>query len=272
MKRFIVFLVIVALLALGVFAPRISAVEVPVKFYLNGEGVYTPADNIEVSVVYDVGMENIASIKGGLFDSQDLYIAGYPLYGRNSIVIRFTSPYLQRRWGVYNNGVYQLLVSVALRDGTAISFRKTVFISDNTVQFFFTQCCPKEDSISLPLDTYLLSSISTVEEKLSSTPGILYDGTITFSDGTSKMYPGWETGCLSAVYTYYTKTAEGYQVKIRFSQWFAQGRPSQALLDEIVGGAVEKYQKGEMLYDLCNPDQTLYGSGQISMWVWPPTK
>lgn len=61
-------------------------------------------------------------------------------------------------------------------------------------------------------------------------------------------------------------------MKVRFSRWLCQGVPSQAFLDLTAKWAVERYQKGEMLYDLCNPGETLYGSGQLSMWVWPPTK
>jgi hypothetical protein len=275
MKRIIVLFVVIALLTLGIFSPRASvsaATEVPVKFYLNGEGVYTPADNIEVTLTYDAGMENIQAIRGGLFNSQDLFLAGYPLYGKNNTTVKIPSSYLTRVWNRYGNREYQLLLSVAMKDGTAVSYKKTVFISDNIVQFFFVQCCPQEDRANFPLGTYALSSISKIKEELRRPYDGGYDGTVAMIDGKSTVYHGKATGCLSAVYTYYTKTADGYRVKIRFSQWLAQGRPSQALLDMYINGAVERYKKGEILYNLCNPGQVLYGSGQISMWVWPPTK
>ena len=160
---------------------------------------------------------------------------------------------------------------MALRDGTAVSFKKTVFICDNTVQFFFVQCCPIEDRANFDLGTYTLSSISKITEELRRPYDGGYDGTVTMVNGESIVYHGKATGCLSAVYTYYTTTADGYKVKVRFSRWLAQGVPSKELLDLTAKWAVERYQKGEMLYDFCNPGETLYGSGQISMWVWPPT-
>jgi hypothetical protein len=272
MKRFIVlFVVVVMMMTLGIFSPRVSAAEVPVKFYLNGEGVYTPGDAIEVIFSYDSGKESVDYIKGGLFNSQDLVLAGYPLFEKNLLTIKIPATYVQRIWKIRGNGEYTLLLSVALRDGLAVSFKKTIFISDSTVQFFFTQCCPEKDRAEFAINTYTLSSISKVKEELSKLPGILYDGTVTFFDGTSQIYHGKENGCLSAVYTYFTTTAEGYRVKIRMSQWLAQGKPSQELLDETVHWAIEKYQKGEPLYRFCDEGTTLYGSGQLSMWVWPPT-
>jgi hypothetical protein len=272
MNKAIVLILVVMLLTLGVFSPKVSAaVEVPVNFYLNGEGVYTPEDSVEIIFKYGEGMENIQAIRGGLFNSQDLFLRGYPLYGKDTILVTIPASYLKRVWNRYGNGEYQLLLSVALKTGAAISFKKSIFISDNTVQFFFVQCCPVEDRANLNWGTYTLSSISKITEELRRPYDGGYDGTVTMVNGKSIVYHGKASGCLSAVYTYYTITAEGYKVKVRLSRWLAQGVPSRAFLDLTAKWAVEKYLRGEPLYDLCNPGETLYGSGQISMWVWPPT-
>jgi hypothetical protein len=272
MKRIVALFIVVVLLTLGIFSPRVSATtEVPVKFYLNGEGVYTPQDSIEIIFKYEKGMEDIQAIRGGLFNSQDLFLRGYPLYGKDTISVTIPASYLKRVWTVRGNGEYTLLLSVALKDGTATSFKRNIFISDNTVQVFFVQCCPIEDRANFDLGVYTLSSISKITEELRRPYDGGYDGTVTMVNGKSIVYHGKATGCLSAVYTYYTTTAEGYKVKVRLSRWLAQGVPSRAFLELTAKWAVEKYLRGEPLYDLCNPGETLYGSGQISMWVWPPT-
>lgn len=270
MKKAIVLILALMLLTLGVFSPKVSAaVEVPVNFYLNGEGVYTPQDSVEIIFKYGEGMENIQAIRGGLFNSQDLFLRGYPLYGKDTISVTIPSSYLTRVWKVRGNGEYTLLLSVTLKTGAAISFKKTIFISNNIVQFFFVQCCPIEDRANFNLGTYTLSSVSKITEELRRPYDGGYDGTVTMVNGKSIVYHGKATGCLSAVYTYYT-LVDGYKVKVRFSRWLAQGVPSKELLELTARWAVERYQKGEFLYDLCNPGETLYGSGQCSMWVWPP--
>lgn len=211
MKKFIALLVVVAILTLGILSPKGSAVatEIPVRFYLNGERVYTPADDIEIIFRYDPGKEHIAYIKGGLFSSQDLVLAGYPLFEKDILTIKIPAAYVQRIWKIRGNGEYTLLLSVALRDGTAVSFKKTIFISNNTVQFFFVQCCPIEDRANFDLGTYTISSVAKVTEELRKPYDGGYDGTVTMADGTSIVYHGKATGCLSAVYTYFITTTDG---------------------------------------------------------------
>lgn len=274
MKRAIVLILVAVLLTFGVFSPKVSAVaEMPISCHLNGERVYTPADSIEVLFKSNVKMEEIASIRGGLFNSQDIILSctWQPQNDQNFFKVVIPSTYIQRIWQRNGNREYCVLFSIVLKDGTNMSFKKTVFISDNTVQVFFVQCCPIENRANFDRGVYVLSSVSEIGEELRRPYDGGYIGTITLTSGLPIMFAGSATGCLSAVYTYYTTTTDGYKVKIRFSQWMNQEVPSKEFLDTRVRQTIERYTRGEPLYDSCNPDVTLYGSGQCSMWVWPPT-